>query len=113
MRSRSILPLVILAFDASGEEPPTHQFEESNTMSDCVLINSPPSIRESLRKAFKRLRSCAVMIGGAALMSLALGDPAKAQAQPTQRPNIVVIMGDDIGIWNIGAYHRGMMAGRT
>jgi len=40
-------------------------------------------------------------------------------AQPTQskvprsRPNIVVIMGDDVGIWNIGAYHRGMMAGRT
>jgi arylsulfatase len=29
------------------------------------------------------------------------------------RPNIVVIMGDDIGIWNIGAYNRGMMAGRT
>jgi arylsulfatase len=22
-------------------------------------------------------------------------------------------MGDDIGIWNIGAYSRGMMAGRT
>ena len=30
-----------------------------------------------------------------------------------QKPNIVVIMGDDIGIWNIGAYHRGMMCGRT
>jgi arylsulfatase A-like enzyme len=41
---------------------------------------------------------------------------AQAQAQPApsgQRPNIVVIMGDDVGIWNIGAYHRGMMAGRT
>ena len=25
----------------------------------------------------------------------------------------LVIMGDDIGMWNIGAYHRGMMAGRT
>jgi arylsulfatase len=37
---------------------------------------------------------------------------ARAQA-PAQKPNIVVIMGDDIGIWNIGAYHRGMMAGRT
>jgi len=24
-----------------------------------------------------------------------------------------MIMGDDIGVWNIGAYHRGMMAGRT
>src|SRR6476620_10080696 len=30
-----------------------------------------------------------------------------------KKPNIIVIMGDDIGIWNIGAYHRGMMAGRT
>jgi arylsulfatase len=39
-------------------------------------------------------------------------DEAKAQTPPTQ-PNIIVIMGDDIGMWNIGAYHRGMMAGRT
>ena len=30
-----------------------------------------------------------------------------------QKPNIVVIMGDDIGWFNIGAYHQGMMAGRT
>ena len=34
-------------------------------------------------------------------------------ASGRRKPNIVVIMGDDIGIWNIGAYHRGMMAGRT
>ena len=82
-------------------------------MPDCILANRPPSIRESLRKSFGGLRSCAALIGATALMSLALGDPASAQAQPAQRPNIVVIMGDDIGIWNIGAYHRGMMAGRT
>src|SRR6202049_2001281 len=36
--------------------------------------------------------------------------PALAQAQ---KPNIVAIMADDIGMWNIGAYHRGLMAGRT
>jgi len=30
-----------------------------------------------------------------------------------KKPNIVVIMGDDIGWFNIGAYHQGMMAGRT
>jgi len=34
-------------------------------------------------------------------------------ASAQKKPNIVCIMGDDIGIWNIGAYHRGMMAGKT
>ena len=32
---------------------------------------------------------------------------------PEKKPNIVAIMADDIGVWNIGAYHRGMMTGRT
>ena len=43
---------------------------------------------------------------------LGVSAPALAQA-PAAKPNIVVIMGDDIGMWNIGAYHRGLMAGRT
>ncbi len=29
------------------------------------------------------------------------------------KPNILVIWGDDIGIWNLSCYHRGMMGGRT
>ena len=33
--------------------------------------------------------------------------------QEQKKPNILVIMSDDIGIWNISAYHRGMMGGRT
>src|SRR5262249_33602888 len=33
--------------------------------------------------------------------------------QEQKKPNIVVIMADDIGIWNISAYHRGMMGGQT
>jgi arylsulfatase A-like enzyme len=37
--------------------------------------------------------------------------PAAAQQQ--QRPNIVFIMGDDIGWGNIGVYNQGIMAGRT
>ncbi len=35
------------------------------------------------------------------------------QAAPARKPNIVVIFGDDIGVWNISAYHRAMMGGRT
>jgi arylsulfatase len=48
-----------------------------------------------------------------ALANFVAGGSATAYAQTTGKPNIVVIMGDDIGMWNIGAYHRGLMAGRT
>jgi len=30
-----------------------------------------------------------------------------------KKPNIIMIMGDDVGTWNISAYHRGMMGGHT
>src|SRR6185312_14211226 len=38
--------------------------------------------------------------------------PAAAQQQQ-RRPNILVIMGDDVGWFNIGAYHQGIMSGKT
>src|SRR3981189_2509071 len=63
------------------------------------------------------LLSGSSIVAASALSAIGLSSPAEAQQPATapagQRPNIVVIMGDDIGIWNIGAYHRGMMAGRT
>jgi arylsulfatase A-like enzyme len=40
--------------------------------------------------------------------------PTQAVAQATaKKPNIIMIMGDDVGMWNLSAYHRGMMGGRT
>jgi arylsulfatase len=39
--------------------------------------------------------------------------PAAPTAPAAARPNILFIMADDVGMWNIGAYHRGLMAGRT
>src|SRR4030095_2055250 len=47
--------------------------------------------------------------GLAWIVALAVCGAARA-ADP---PNIVVIMGDDIGMWKIGAYHRGLMGGRA
>ena len=44
------------------------------------------------------------------ILALALAPTACAQQK---KPNIIVIFGDDIGIWNISAYHRGMMGGST
>jgi arylsulfatase len=35
--------------------------------------------------------------------------PAAAQ----KKPNILVIMGDDVGWFNLGAYHQGIMSGKT
>jgi len=48
------------------------------------------------------------------LLSLAIAGALGVTSQASaQKPNIVFIMGDDIGWFNIGAYHRGIMAGRT
>src|SRR6201996_8855163 len=61
-----------------------------------------------------------ILLGGTALaaasaLSTATSiQTAQAQAAPSgQRPNILVIMGDDVGWFNIGAYHRGIMSGKT
>ena len=48
----------------------------------------------------------ASLLGGCC--SVVLAQPASGK-----RPNILVIMGDDIGWFNIGAYHRGIMSGKT
>jgi hypothetical protein len=53
---------------------------------------------------------CLTLAAVATLFGAASPPAAKAE---DKKPNIVVIMGDDIGMWNIGAYHRGLMAGKT
>src|SRR6266852_6706767 len=45
-------------------------------------------------------------------LPLAFGGVASAQTA-AKKPNIVMIMGDDVGMWNLSAYHRGMMGGNT
>ena len=47
------------------------------------------------------------------IATFSLSHIASTSAEEQSKPNIVVIMGDDIGWFNIGAYHRGMMSGKT
>ena len=45
--------------------------------------------------------------------SAVLLSAAYPAAAADRKPNILVIMGDDVGWFNIGAYHRGIMSGKT
>jgi arylsulfatase len=54
-----------------------------------------------------RIAGAALLVGSAAILGTA--PPARA----ADKPNILVIMGDDVGWFNIGAYHRGIMSGKT
>jgi arylsulfatase A-like enzyme len=46
-------------------------------------------------------------------LPLAFSGVASAQTPAKGPPNIVMIMGDDVGMWNLSTYHQGMMGGRT
>jgi arylsulfatase A-like enzyme len=64
-------------------------------------------MKQSIAEKLKLLAGAALITTAATLGAV---DSTRAQAQ---RPNIVFIMGDDIGWSNIGVYNQGMMAGRT
>ena len=48
-----------------------------------------------------------------AVLFLGLAVVAVTPATAQKKPNILVIMGDDVGWFNVGAYHRGIMSGKT
>ena len=56
---------------------------------------------------WRGLAAVAFLLGAAIYVA---ASPALAQEK---KPNILVIMGDDVGWFNIGAYHQGIMSGKT
>lgn len=64
------------------------------------------------------LLGSSTLLAASAMSSTGL-NPAQAQNQASTvpgasgRPNILLIMADDVGVWNLSTYHRGMMGGRT
>ncbi|GLK84046.1 arylsulfatase [Ancylobacter defluvii] len=65
----------------------------------------------AVRKHVIRLLAAAAVLTAAGTIT-AVAPPAAAQ-QPPSRPNILFIMGDDIGWMQPGIYHRGLMVGET
>jgi len=84
-----------------------------NDVEGTAVQPADTSREEGGRTAFSRRN---VLLGGttvaaaAALRSVTEIRPAQAQAG--KKPNILVIFGDDIGYWNLGAYSLGLM-GKT
>jgi arylsulfatase len=75
-----------------------------------------PKNEKDLRRRDILLRGTSAL-AASALSGNGFVSSARAQQQPVvasgQRPNIIFIMADDIGWFNIGAYHQGIMASGT
>ncbi len=84
-------------------------------MSDQDSANSSKSKSNAVNRR-KMLLAGTTLVAASALPAVSAVQTAQAQAQPaasSQQPNVIVIMGDDIGWSNIGVYNQGIMAGRT
>ena len=64
------------------------------------------------RQSTRSMGTLGGLLSAVAFMALCFSFADMAIAQTAVKPNIVVIWGDDIGMWNVGAYTHGMM-GRT
>jgi arylsulfatase len=97
----SELPLpVTLGFVASKEG--------KQTVNDQSSGNNGP-----LKAGVSRRNMLAVGTALATTSLVGVSNAVKAQPATGNKPNIIVIMGDDIGWSNIGVYNQGIMAGRT
>jgi arylsulfatase len=84
-------------------------------------MNSSDDKADKTQKPREGVNRRSVLLSGTALAAasaITSGTPQVAQAQQppasgSKQPNILVIMGDDVGWFNIGAYHQGIMSGKT
>ncbi|MET4721448.1 arylsulfatase A-like enzyme [Bradyrhizobium japonicum] len=114
-------PQATSASDASSEQSQLHQHREEHVMSNKLPPEESHDVAPQSGAGMKRrdlLLSGSSLVAASALSAVGLTTTAQAQQQAApaaagRRPNIVVIMGDDVGWFNIGAYHRGIMSGKT
>ena len=66
-----------------------------------------------MRVVIGRFARMAIGLGLCAALTSSVQRPVAAQQPATDRPNVLVIWGDDIGTWNISHNNRGMMGYKT
>src|SRR5262245_22776907 len=108
LRSSRLIPLLTLVVGGLGGWAVA-----SGRLDSMLHAEVKPAEQPAAPAACDTTSGCCNAADKAALLT-ATSMNLNANRQPGgKKPNIVVIMGDDIGIWNIGAYHRGMMSGKT
>ena len=75
------------------------------------LPDGPPSAGKQGSRNGRLVRFAGALIGATSLVSITLA--GSAFAQDAQKPNILFIMGDDIGWMQPSIYHQGLMVGET
>ena len=79
------------------------------------ILKVPPEEASWLKSSLASLGSAsrAVLLGATALVSVCASGPASAQQPAPTQPNILFIMGDDIGWMQVVSYQQGMGLGET
>src|SRR4030095_16552910 len=82
---------------------------ESDRGHDASPVPARGGVRRMFRHATRRAAFLLVL-----LACLFAGQHAAAQGNTQgKKPNILFIMGDDVGWFNVVSYHRGIMSGKT
>ncbi len=78
-------------------------------------LNAPPKISwlKSCYVSSKSASSRAALLSAAVLIAVCAANPASAQQPTPKQPNILFIMGDDIGWMQPSIYHQGLAVGET
>jgi arylsulfatase len=76
-------------------------------------VNASPSVKKAAAIEDRAPVKTADAPSSVELAQATKGDAKSDDSSSGKKPNIIFIMGDDIGWFNVGAYHRGIMSGRT
>jgi arylsulfatase A-like enzyme len=112
LKSTKFQAIVLVAVGALLGYAAASGTERWNRQAEAAPPSEPPQLAHSSPTELPSVDCCGEGSNKGELLALATRNRNLAD-NSGKKPNIVFIMGDDIGWFNIGAYHQGMMAGRT